>query len=143
MLSPLRSCGAWSFALLRKLRNLRGLRCSSHVARCFPSCVVTSFYDSADDFRSTAQDSPKTLLLSCHHNSFLDTWWRSRCFYPYCRTEELWLIWPYGGGIWKHVDAWETSRAQWKFDRIQVCLQVVFWSSGTNHRSRRSQACPR
>ena len=71
-------------------------------------CVATSLCDSSDDFRSTAQDSRKTLLLSCHHNSFLDTWWRSRCFDPYCRTEELWLIWPYGGGIWKHVDGWET-----------------------------------
>ena len=45
---PLRSCGAWSFALLR------GLRCSVYVARCFPSCVVTSLCDSSDDFPSMA-----------------------------------------------------------------------------------------
>ena len=63
---PLRSCGAWAFARLP-------LRCSAHVARCFPSCVVTSLCDSSDDFPSTAQDSRKTLLLSCHHNSFLYT----------------------------------------------------------------------
>ena len=78
----------------------------------------------------------KTLLLSCHHNSFHYTWKRSFCFDPYCLTEELWLIWPYGGGIWKHVGEWETSRAQRKLDEIQVCLQVVFRSRGTNHRSR-------
>ena len=60
----------------------------------------------------------KTLLLSCHHNSFHYTWLRSSacCFDPYCLTEELWLMWPYGGGIWKHVGEWETSRAQRKLD---------------------------
>ena len=38
------------------------------------------------------------------------------CFDPYCLTEELWLIWPYGGGIWKHVGECETSKAQRKLD---------------------------
>ena len=47
---PLRSCGERTFALLR---------CSAHVARCFPSCVVSSLCDSSDDFSSMAQGSRK------------------------------------------------------------------------------------
>ena len=48
----------WTFALVR------GLRCSAHVARYFPSCVVTSLCDSSDDFPSLAQGSRKH--CSCH-----------------------------------------------------------------------------
>ena len=31
--------------------------CSAHVARCFPSCVVTSLCDSSDDFSTLAQEN--------------------------------------------------------------------------------------
>ena len=37
--------------------------CSSHVARCFPSCVVTSLCDSSDDFSTLAQEKVLSITL--------------------------------------------------------------------------------
>ena len=76
----------------------------SAVSSFYP-CVVTSLCDAPDDCAHSAHGSrfTKTLLLSSHHISCHFMWWQSCCSDPYCLTEELWLIWPNGGGIWNHV----------------------------------------
>ena len=113
-------CAAACFALVAQLALLeRGFPCSSLVSS-ISVCVVRTcpLRTALDATLRNGSRHTKSLLLSSQHNSFHHTWKRSWacCFDPYCLTEELWLIWPYGGGIWKHVGEWETSRAQRKLD---------------------------